>query len=94
MICDSLLEELSPLNSLQYRKDISRLICEFSDVDPLSMAFRYPEDKDGNPSLPLLTHIDVSNVRDVIAKIAIILDGASILFDDLRSFKSESAGYP
>lgn len=88
-ICDSLLERLSPGNATAHRQEVSRLLLEFSEVDPLSMAFRYPEDKFGNVSLSGLTHININNVKDVIAKIAIILDGADILCEELRCFKSQ-----
>jgi hypothetical protein len=84
-LCDSLLEQVSPGDSVEYRKEIGRLIREFAQVDPLSMAFRYPEDKDGNPSLPGIRHINVRNVRDVIGKITVILDGADAQIDEYLS---------
>ena len=69
--------------------EISRLIGEFSKVDPLSMAFRYPVDKTGTPSLPGITHINLRNVRDVVAKIAIILSGANAQVYEHLQFKLE-----
>ncbi|MGL4602787.1 MAG: hypothetical protein ACRCU9_01470 [Iodobacter sp.] len=74
--CHKLLLSIEPDDSVVELKEIGRLICDFSKVDPTSMAFRYPEDKDGNPSLPGITHINLRNVREVIAKISVILTGA------------------
>ena len=88
-LCDALLEQVSPGDSIEYRKEIGRLIREFAQVDPFSMAFRYPEDKDGNPSLPGIRHINVRNVRDVIGKISVILDGADAQIDEYLSLKHE-----
>jgi hypothetical protein len=53
------------------------------------MAFRYPEDRDGNPSLPGISNINLRNVKEVIGKIAIILDGASTQIDVYLSYKAE-----
>lgn len=72
-----LLLVISPHDSVAELQEIGRMIEEFSKVDPGSMAFRYPVDRAGEPSLPGITHINLRNVRDVIAKIAIILSGAN-----------------
>jgi len=88
-LCDILLEKISPGDSRDSRKEISRLIREFSNVDPISTAFRYPEDKDGNPSLPNLKLINLRNVRDVIAKIDVIIGGACHIIDDYLSYRNE-----
>ncbi|MBX9660626.1 MAG: hypothetical protein K2X00_18885 [Nitrospiraceae bacterium] len=88
-MCHKLLSEISPGESVVELREITRLIAEFSAVDPSSMAFRYPHDKDGNPSLPGITHINLRNVRDVIGKISIILMGASAQLGEYLSFKHE-----
>jgi hypothetical protein len=74
--CSKLLERVSPGDSIEEQRHIGRLLCEFSNVDPTSTAFRYPVDTAGNRSIPGVRHINLRNVRDVIGKIAIILDGA------------------
>jgi hypothetical protein len=65
----------------------------------LSTAFRYPVDKDGNPSLPGIKYINLRNVREVMAKIAMLLDGAySMAYEHLqfnldmeREFRDEAS---
>ncbi|MBI5889762.1 MAG: hypothetical protein HZB47_03675 [Nitrosomonadales bacterium] len=91
-VCHNLLSEISPGDSVVELKEIARLISEFSAVDPSSMAFRYPQDKDGNPSLPGITHINLRNVQDVIGKVSVILMGASAQLGEYLSFKHEMEG--
>jgi hypothetical protein len=79
--CSALLERVSPGDSLEEQRQIGRLLREFATVDPASTAFRYPVDTKGNQSLPGIRHIDLPHVRDVIAKIAVILDGAAAQMD-------------
>ncbi|HEX20244.1 MAG TPA: hypothetical protein ENG78_05435 [Acidiferrobacteraceae bacterium] len=88
-ICSKLLSEISPGDSTEEQDHIDRLINEFCQVDPTSMAFRYPEDRDGNPSLPGISHINLRNVKAVIAKISIILDGAGAQIDEYLSIKAD-----
>lgn len=88
-ICDNLLYQVSPSEPRDYLIDIGRLIQEFSDVDPISIAFRYPEDRDGNPSLPGISEINLRNVKEVIGKISIILDGAGAQIDEYLSIKAD-----
>ncbi|CAH1088210.1 hypothetical protein NTG1052_660012 [Candidatus Nitrotoga sp. 1052] len=53
------------------------------------MAFRYPQDKDGNPSLPGIRHINLRNIREVIGKISIILMGANAQVSEYLSIKRD-----
>lgn len=89
--CHQLLSEIAPDDSVEELKQIDRLIEEFAAVDPSSMAFRYPEDKKGNDSLPGITHINLRNVREVMTAISNLLTGASCQIDEYLSIKSEMA---
>jgi len=75
-MCSALLERVSPGDSIEEQRQIGRLLREFSSVDPMSTGFRYPVDTRGNPSLAGLQQVNIPNVRDVVGKIALILDGA------------------
>lgn len=82
---ERLLRQAFPDESRAELVETGRLIHEFANVDPLSTAFRYPVDKDGNPSLPGIKHINLRNVREVMAKIAMLLDGAySMAYEHLQ----------
>lgn|GEM_PF-6380773 len=88
-ICHKLLSEIAPNDSVEELREIDRLIGEFSAVDPSSMAFRYPEDKKGNASLPGITHINLRNVREVMSGIGNMLTGASCLVEEHLSIKGK-----
>jgi len=93
--CHPLMVEIAPHDSTEELRQIGRLLGEFSTVDPLSMSFRYPEDKHGNPSLtPTLRHINIRNVAEVVGKISVILFGAGVMFDEYLGYKAEmEVGY-
>jgi hypothetical protein len=72
-ICRSLIDEISPSASDNDEiQHTTRLIEEFCKVDPKSaLAFRYPEDG----ILPEgVVEIDLSKVKEVVGKIALLLD--------------------
>ena len=52
-----------PGDSEEAIRHIKRLIDEFCTVDPLATAFRYPEDREGNPSLPGISTINLRNIK-------------------------------
>ena len=95
---DKLLRQAFPTESKAELIETGRLIHEFANVDPLSTAFRYPVDNDGNPSLPGIRYINLRNVRDVMAKVGMLLDGAySMAYEHLqyrltmeREYRNES----
>jgi hypothetical protein len=80
---------ISPDDSPDTLIEIGRLVDEFAKVDPLSMAFRYPEDKAGAKSLPGIERINLRNVREVIGKMSIILEGANIQLDEYLQCRFE-----
>lgn len=89
-VCSDLLREIFPGDSEEEQAQIARLIEEFCQVDPTSTAFRYPEDLDGNPSLPpVVRHINLRNVKEVIDKISVILVGADTLIAEYLSIKAD-----
>lgn len=84
-ICSQLLAEIAPGDSEDAIKEIGRLLTEFCTIDPKSEAFRYPEKQDGSPAMPEIRHINLRNVREIIGKIAVILDGANGMLDHYSS---------
>jgi hypothetical protein len=86
---DKLLRKEFPNESEAPLIETGRLIREFSNVDPLSTAFRYPVDKNGTPSLPGMKYINLRNVREVMAKIAWLLEGADSMAHEHLQYKLE-----
>lgn len=87
--CRKLLSEISPGDSEEELNQITRLLKDFAKVDPTSMAFRYPHNKEGAPSLEGLTHINLRNIREVVGKISVILSGAQAQVSEYLSYKAD-----
>jgi hypothetical protein len=74
-LCVSLLAEETPgSTSSEEVQQTTRLIDQFSRVDPMSETFRYPEDKVGNPSFVEIGQIDLDRVRAVVGKISVLVE--------------------
>ena len=58
-------------------KAVDENIKEFSEIDPSSMAFRYPTDREDNPSLPSIKHINLGNLINAMTNIAYFFDATS-----------------
>ncbi|MFC7356704.1 hypothetical protein ACFQO1_03320 [Jejudonia soesokkakensis] len=54
------------------------LIKEMSYFDPISMAFRYPVDKEGNKTQKL-EYVNLNNLKDSFIRISFLLDGVADL---------------
>lgn len=76
--CREVLEKVYPEDSAEDLDAVEECIHQFSKSDPTSMAFRYPKDKNDNPSLPGLRHINLRNLSEVMTRVASLLDAASM----------------
>lgn len=68
---------------------IDTIINHFSQVDPESFSFRYPNDKKGNNTLDGLTHINIRNLHDQMEILACNLDKFQLVVDYIRDWHSE-----
>ncbi len=92
--CRKILEEIWPDGDKADLNAVEDCIKEFSNIDPRSMSFRYPVDKDGNPSLPQeLTHINIRHLGEVMQGIASLLDGCDAGIDAMLDYKAEMNSY-
>ncbi|MGA3209609.1 MAG: hypothetical protein ABSE05_17510 [Syntrophales bacterium] len=89
-LCSKLMKQTSLGDSENEFGQIRRLLSEFALVDPTSEAFRYPEDKCGKRSLPEMRHINLRNLKEVIAKIAVIFSGVDAMIDHYLSLKVDA----
>jgi hypothetical protein len=87
--CRNILERIHPDEEADEFDDVEKYIAEFACTDPSSTAFRYPADKERNPSLEGLTHINLRNLAEAMDKIAALLDGAALEIDMLLQDKHE-----
>lgn len=75
-LCLSLLRSLSVGGiDTDEVKHTTRLIDEFCRIDQTSEAFRYPEDKEGYPSLA--GDIELGRIREIVGKISRLLECVS-----------------
>jgi len=74
--CRQIMEKISQNEDPVHFDEAENIVIEFGDIDSSSTAFRYPTDKEGNPSLPGLTHINLRILAEAIEKVSVLLDGA------------------
>lgn len=75
--------DLNDLNTIE------QCINQLSETDPFSTAFRYPTDKEDNPSLPDIKHINLRNLSEIINKTASLLEGVSAWIGEYLENKLE-----
>lgn len=91
--CRSIILRLDPTAKAEAQK-VGTIIAEFAGVDPKGEAFRYPVNKDGQPSLPgQLRLIDLRNVATVMEGVQNFLDGAGFMLQAQREFRAEMEQY-
>jgi hypothetical protein len=74
--CRPLLEKASPEGERTDTDAVERCINELAQMDRSGEAFRFGEDRDGRPTLPKATQISLTNMRDVMNRIAGFLEGS------------------
>jgi hypothetical protein len=80
--CRPTLDDFEP-QSKDDHDAVEAVIAGFAKIDPDSYAFRYPVDKKGRRALPReLQRLSPRNMRDVIAGVAVFLDGALTQVDE------------
>lgn len=72
---------------------VEHIINEISLVDPGSMSFRYPKDKEGKSSLPNITHINTRHLCEMINKASDLLVGVKMAIDQYLEHKYETEKY-
>ena len=69
---------------------VNKLIHEFNFIDPKSMSFRYPVDKELNPNHNL-PNFDIDNFKDVMDKLANFFDSQLEILQMLEDYNAEMA---
>lgn len=87
--CKKILEKIPPDNPKNDLDVVEACINQFSETDPSSMAFRYPTDKKGSPSISSLKYINLRILSKVIDRVGSLLDGTSIGISEYISIKRE-----
>ena len=88
-ICSDLLRRVVAGDAHEELDHVGRLIGEFCGHDPKGQAFRYPEDTKGNVTLKGLKWVSLGNMRDVMDKIAGLLEGVDAMVGEYAECKAE-----
>lgn len=87
-ICRVALKKIEPKIPIQDLEAVGEAIVQFCAVDPTSEGFRYPTDRNGNPSLPAdLKYINVRNLAEVMGGIASFFETATMMLSHYRDLK-------
>ncbi len=88
--CRDLISKIEPNGSKADIEAVDDAIEKFCSVDPGSDSFRYPVDRDGNPSLPdTLRLINLRQLRDAMDRLAAFFDAVSTMFSVYLDRKHE-----
>lgn len=91
--CRKIIEEVWPDGDKQVLDRIEQSILNFVNVDPSSTSFRYPIDKNDNPSLPGIRHINLRNLSDMIKSTTTDLEGVYFCISGYLDNKHEIESY-
>lgn len=69
---------------------VNKLIHEFNFIDPKSMSFRYPVDKELNP-IHEMSNFDIDNFKEVMDKLANFFDSQLEILQMLEDYNAEMA---
>ena len=89
--CRSVLEGLSTQCPEADLDAVEACIRELSEIDPRSMAFRYPVDKTGSPSCSQLGRVSLRQMAEVMARLAGLLDAIETEADLELEFRQQMA---
>jgi hypothetical protein len=87
--CRRIIRTAWPGTSASDLDAIEALIAGFQEVDPGSMAFRYPVTKAGRPSLPNLTSFSMRTFVGHVERIVDALSGAEVGLDAEREMQDD-----
>lgn len=87
-ICRVTLKKIEQTIPDQDLEAIDEAISQFCAVDPTSEGFRYPTNKEGQPSLPdELKYINVRNLAEVMARVGSFFESATMMISYYRDLK-------
>ncbi|HEY4759318.1 MAG TPA: hypothetical protein VIH42_01930 [Thermoguttaceae bacterium] len=76
-------DDITPLNV------VGKIIIEFNSMDPESMAFRYPVDKNGENLLPDIKHINIVQFQERFSEVVDLMEGVTGAVAEYISYKAE-----
>ena len=87
--CRPLVESACPEGDPADTQTVEKCILELASLDPSGEAFRYSEDKGGNPSLNKATQFSLANMRDVMNRLSGFLGGSYDYMHELLQYQAD-----
>ena len=87
--CRPLLESACPEGDPSDTKTVEMCIKEFASLDPSGEAFRYGEDKKGNPSFDKQRQFSLTHMRDVMGRLAGFFEGSYDYMSELMQYQAD-----
>ena len=87
--CRPLLEAAYPAGEKTDTDAVEKVLLEIHVLDPSSESFRFGEKKDGNPTLPNGTQINLANLRDVMNRLDGFLSGSYDWVYELLQYQAD-----
>ncbi len=87
--CRPLLEDACQEGDQADTQTVEACIREFASLDPSGEAFRYGEDKSGNPSFNERTQFSLTNMRDVMNRLSGFFEGSYDYMHELLQYQAD-----
>ncbi len=85
-----LLHRVEPGSDPRDIRNVGDCLKRFHDLDPTSQETRYPVDRDGNPTLAGLQHVNLRQVREVVDRLGDFLEVVEMALSAYLDNKAEA----
>ena len=79
----------SPTDPIEF-KSVDHIISEYSKIDAGSFSFRYPNNRDGGPTLDGIQHINIRHAAEMISEAATFLDCVSLGLSAYLDYRNDN----
>jgi hypothetical protein len=91
--CKTIVQEVWPEGSSDDLDAVEQCLNQFNEIDQTSIGFRYPTDKQGNPTISGIKHINLRNLAEVMERISSFFEGVDTGISENLSHKCEMEAY-
>jgi hypothetical protein len=85
-----LLIRVEPGSDGQAIRNVGASLRRFHDLDPTSQETRYPVDRNGQPTLAGLRHVNLRQVREVVDRLGAFLEAVEMALSVYLEYKAEA----
>jgi hypothetical protein len=85
-----LLARIEPESNPEDIKNVGECLRRFHDLDPTSQQARYPVDRQNNPTLEGLSHVNLRQLHEVVERLSGFLDAVAMTVSVYRDYKADA----